>query len=186
MLAAQPAKADIFLFSDITDVVTITSSGTRLFDFCPGGPTCSPSFLAGEYAFGYISGPAVDPGLPPEQVVDSSFTLGVTIWIADSSGAFVSDRLATNNFGDVVGLDFLSDADNSGTSPTLCADVGGCQLIEDGTIQTIGTVTWTDGTVDTIQIQSDVNKVPEPSTILLLLTGIACIQTRLWNRNSRS
>src|ERR1700730_8509470 len=29
----------------------------------------------------------------------------------------------------------------------------GCQITEDGTVQTIGTVTWTDGTVDTIRVQ---------------------------------
>jgi len=37
-------------------------------------------------------------------------------------------------------------------------------------------VTWSDGTVDTIQFQSDIESaVPEPSSILLLPTGIAVL-----------
>jgi PEP-CTERM motif len=56
---------------------------------------------------------------------------------------------------------------------------GPCTTIEDGTVQTAGTVTWSDGTVDTIKFQSDVNEappaVPEPGTLLLFGSGLISI-----------
>jgi len=34
--------------------------------------------------------------------------------------------------------------------PFFCADFGGCQITENGLTQLAGTVTWSDGTVDSM------------------------------------
>src|SRR5258708_6392119 len=46
-----------------------------------------------------------------------------------------------------------------------CAGEGGCFFLENGALQTIATVTWSDGTIDTIKFQS----LPEPSAFVLFV-----------------
>jgi hypothetical protein len=56
------------------------------------------------------------------------------------------------------------------TGAGVCPD--GCTIAEteDGAFQTMGTITWSDGTVDTIQFHGET--VPEPSSLLLFATGL--------------
>src|SRR5262249_8835542 len=69
---------------------------------------------------------------------------------------------------------FLSDDD---TSPSTCVTFvpAGCQLVEDGTIQTAAILTWSDGSTDVIQFQSGLDQVAEPATIQLLLSSCAAL-----------
>jgi PEP-CTERM motif-containing protein len=99
--------------------------------------------------------------------------------------AEASDPTQMGDLGPVIGirsignvirneyvLQFISDL----TTPLFaCNQISnlGCNLVEDGTVQPLGTVNWSDSTTDTLQFQSDVSDVPEPSSILLLLTGFA-------------
>jgi hypothetical protein len=64
-------------------------------------------------------------------------------------------------------------SDTSETGP-LCSSVfHGCQITEDGTAQAVGTVSWSDGTFDTIAFRSDATEVPEPFMVLPLVGFIA-------------
>jgi hypothetical protein len=59
-------------------------------------------------------------------------------------------------------------------NPVLVQRFPACDIYEDGTVQTIGTITWTDGNTDftdTVKFQSG-TAVPEPSSLALLLTGV--------------
>ena len=54
--------------------------------------------------------------------------------------------------------------------------------MEDGTIQTLFSITYADGSSDSFAIQSDVEPVPEPSTLALLGIGIAGMAAYGWRR----
>jgi hypothetical protein len=63
--------------------------------------------------------------------------------------------------------------------PGPCSDIG-CFTTEDGTVQTLPFIPWSEGTVDTFLFQSDagseVGDTPEPGTLLILVTGILGIR----------
>jgi hypothetical protein len=55
-----------------------------------------------------------------------------------------------------------------GLSGLPCIAETACLVREDGLLHTVDTITWSDGTVDTIKFQS----VPEPASLLLVGTGL--------------
>ena len=69
-----------------------------------------------------------------------------------------------------------------------CVDIGGCSLSEDGTVQYLGTVTWSDGSVDSISFQGDVDPVPtpEPSSLILLASALILVAGVRRNMSARA
>ena len=123
---------------------------------------------------------------------------GTPIYIADPSGTTVSDKISvaanpatlvcppTGGPCTFSGLQVLFTSDDSGTGSTFgtCASVGGCQITENGLVQTAVTLFSESGTcpgpncmtfaTDTINFSStaDAPAVPEPSSFLLLGVGL--------------
>ena len=86
----------------------------------------------------------------------------------------------------------------SDTEPALptCGSVSApCNFLETGSVQLMGLITWSDGTVDTINFCSDVesqtpscspsSSVPEPSTVMLLGVGLLELAGVTWRRHRR-
>jgi hypothetical protein len=101
----------------------------------------------------------------------------VRVNVAEPNGIILSDFLTLDN--SMVGPTQLSIGMNSDLPPPvqLCANLGGCQLTENGSIQTLFSINWlnSDSVViatDTIQFQW---VVPEPSTTLLLPAGLVLL-----------
>jgi hypothetical protein len=152
-------------FNDLTDTMTVTVSDPgRIYMSCLGLESC----------FVIVSA--------PDQARFVSTTLpGLPFFISEPQGILVSDVLTAGVLPPVLDLPpgypviFASYAD---TSTLQCSPFPtGCGLTEDGTFQAIGTITWSDNTVDTIRFQSDV-ETPEPSSTLLLVTGLVLLGAR--------
>jgi hypothetical protein len=178
-----PAKAtDVFItFQDLTDTVTVTEpSGTFT---CPIGTLeiCAPTLLAPGAGARIVSatGPGGLGAYPTFAHFAEPGTNSSTICAGGALGPCISDGLLTTAVinGTSVVFAFQSDPPIA-TDPGLpaCSTavlVGGCQFIENGRPQEVGTITWSDGTVDHIQVASDVpGTVPEPASLILLGSGL--------------
>jgi hypothetical protein len=165
----QPARADIIIFNDSTDQISVQQIGNtrQISVFGAGGASgsCDPGEVFGCFVFvstptgaspinptGTFNVNIAEPGLDPTQAV--SDWLQYTHGSSESANyllEFASDQ--DRNVCNCLGLSPLSSPSNT--------------ITEDGTIQTAFTVHWSDGTTDTIQFQSDLD-VPEPGTLALL------------------
>jgi len=106
--------------------------------------------------------------------------------IGEPGGAFVSDIFTFE--GVTAGLHgftgaFISDSDTLPQQACGPPNFMPCTIIENGGVQTALTVFWSDGSKDTINFQSDVAPVPEPSSFLLSLVGLALVG--LWIHRGR-
>lgn len=164
LFATVMVRSDTFTFQDLTDSVTVSIDSVRSFNFNCVLEDCT--LVLGEPSAGAAG-----------TITFSAFPL----FISEANGVTLSDSVDAQICApSILGCDaaavtaglpvilFSSDVDSS-TFP--CGLFFSC-VPEDGTIQTAGTVTWGDGTVDTINFQSDVEAVPEPSSLALLGTGL--------------
>jgi len=160
LVATAPARADVIVFNDLADTLSVSGSARLVFN-CPAGTqTCTASLSA--------------PAGTTFNGIDASLE-GVNI--ADPGGLTLSDTLHADPPilpNGSVSLSFSSDLNETGP---LCATIfHGCQITEDGTVQPVGSVFWSNGSSDVIAFQSDVD-VPEPSSWLLLATAFALLRT---------
>jgi len=175
MLSAAEAASTTITINDLTDTLSVSTTDTsgRVHTAdCPGPSTSFEECVI----------VVTQPGTATIQSANfpNAQPITGTLVIGDPGGLTISDLLGTPGSGATgisYELNFGSDASTETQFSNLgnqCSAVaGGCPVIETGSVQTAGTVTWSDGSVDTINFQSDVSEVPEPSSFLLFLPGLA-------------
>ena len=200
-MAVTIGRADTITFRDVNDVVSVSTTGTRFIAY-PSGV----SLLAFGALFAPTGGTFAGSTVPNLTISATSVfpTFQYSDVFSDPSGASVSDVFGMSDtpnspgtfllspvkpFPAPLALFFEADID---ASPIPCKFATyGCQGAENGTLQTIGTVTWdlrTGGTVvDTIQFQ--VTEVPEPPFRLMLalilvfgVVGVRRFTSANWRR----
>jgi hypothetical protein len=177
VLAAQSAKAtDVnIIFRDLGDSVVVeepsgsVACGTSSVEQCtisllqpsPGATVQSTTITALPY---FLAEPNTTG------ILCLNGVLGPCI-----SDGFTSNAVAAaTTHASAVTLVFQSDAplaEAVNLPACISTPTHVCQNTENGTPQEVGTITWSDGTVDHIQLQSDVE--PEPASLILFGSGLA-------------
>ncbi len=149
------ARADVVLFQDI--------GGT--------GAETVPAYYP---IVGCNSTDCVALGEPYQSTVTTN-TIPDTIYIGDPSGN-VSDEIVaseTPHAGPTTIVDFTFYFGLDLSSPETCASVGGCDITHNGTVQTLGTITWGPGffeipPIPTTTLEYQYVPTPEPSMLLVV------------------
>ncbi len=170
---AAPTDNLTITFNDFTDALSIAGLGGRAIGSCVS-ENCGVLITAPLGVESFVFTGMVDPRC----LITDNFCLN----IADPDGT-VSDGLAVNIGNTRAILSFVSDDDTRLLG--LCGVDVRCSVVENGGIQTWGTIEWCSDllcsagsilAVDTIQFRSDIVEggatVPEPASLLLLLTGL--------------
>jgi len=179
----------MFIIHDLTDVITVERIGTGPTLFSPTGHflpnpgvaesttftlsrndgtrIVSPSNVASGIDYGIL---IVGPGEPPPPLGIGSDLLAWVGLLGEPCA--LGDFTCSVSFGFSSALDIIPQG-GVGFPGFLYNQVG--TMIEDGSVQTALNLVWSDGTVDMIGFQSDVEPIPEPSTVVLLLSGVALL-----------
>jgi len=179
---AAPADNLSITFNDFTDTLSISGLGGRAIGSCVS-ENCGAVITAPLGTEGFVF-----TGMENLRcLLSGAFCLN----IADPDRVTVSDGLALDIGITRAILSFASDDD---THLLKCGDVP-CGPVENGGIQTWGTIEWCSTpncssgeflAVDTIQFRSDIVEggatVPEPASLLLLLTGLLVLAAPLLRR----
>jgi hypothetical protein len=144
---------------------------------CPPGTACSVLLDRSSPDTPVTELPVFGPA--GATLVNPTFALNVSMTepgnpLTNSDLILISGAVAPN-FGIAYGVEALSDTEPpvNNVGPCPPPNFPGPCIVEDGTLQLLGTVAWSDGSVDKIFFKSDIDEVPEPPSILLLLPGIA-------------
>lgn len=165
-LQASPAAADVILnFTELANEAGITLTGTAF-----NGAPISAVTVGGE-SF-HISSPAVPSPYTPDAIVShigiSRSTAGFFVNILESAGGPISDQVHVYQFiSAFTVIDFLSDPSDF-VSGTPIATV-----VESGSLQNVLNYTNDRGEAVIINVLSDVETVPEPTSLALLGAGLA-------------
>ena len=180
---AAPTDNLTMTFNDLTDTLSISGLGGRARGSCSSlsencGVVITAPLGAEDFVFTGMENLRC--------LLIGAFCLN----IADPNGVTVSDGLALDISNTEAILSFESDDD---THLLKCGDVP-CGPVENGGIQTWGTIKWCSDAVcsgpslavDTIQFRSDIVEggatVPEPASLLLLLTGLLVLAAPSFRR----
>ena len=162
VFADGAARADTILFRDLTDSVSVTPISSRMADLVCDTTTLFESCVL-----------SLRPPSPSATLLSPG---PLTVLIAETAGpSLASDQISVGVFLDPslgVSLNFFSDTEASPGSIGLCNTppvIVAC-MVETGAVQTAFLLVWSDGTVDTVQFQSD---VPQPASWLLMVSGLA-------------
>ena len=114
----------------------------------------------------FLNGTPFTPTLPNVLIYENGSTTVTSDQLITGNGVFLGEEL--------VGFDSYY----AGTTASCFNTSIGCTtMTEDGTVQTAGTIAWTDGQSVIIEFQSDLDNpttpAPEPSTLLLSALGLA-------------
>jgi hypothetical protein len=156
-MLTSPARADTFIFDDLTESPTLTHTGIDtkvtgscgiIFEACINQIT--------------VSRPGQTFNLPPNISPDG------LIFAEDPQLQFVSDQISADPSSGFISFSSLPEGITE-----MCTDFkSGCQLQENGQLQGFS-ISWSGGgSDDAIMIRSDVEGVPEPASWLLLATGL--------------
>jgi hypothetical protein len=117
-----------------------------------------------------VLGALIEPGSPPAAPI-----------VSDAVQFSVTPSAPTALPSTDVSLIFLSEVEGQALPPTLLQGLSPNQIhVEDGTLQTIFSI----GEIVTVRVQSDVERVPESSTLLLIGSGLVGIGAT-WRRHRR-
>jgi hypothetical protein len=153
-LVATSAFGDTFTILDLGDTISVLSNGQLLIPNCTPGPE--------HCVFDYLSSGTITTTLP----------LNFNIY-EDDAQTILSDTLAiSKTASNIFTVDFFSDVEGG---PPLVPLLGAQSITENGSIQTVATINFTSGPSQTIQFQSD---VPEPTSILLLITVVGLLASK--------
>jgi PEP-CTERM motif len=160
LIHTTPAHAGFVTFNDLIDTVTVTDgTGGRIVSSCPGNETCAVVLFG------------------PSGASSSSVAVLGSFLIAEPNANVRSDQIDFGprpGFPNQVNIFFSSDME--GVTPLACP----CDVAEDGTVQTARTIAWFNALgasigSDDIKFQSDISDVPEPSSGLLMVLGVALL-----------
>jgi hypothetical protein len=174
---ARPAVADVIIFHDLVDQITVEHIGSEHLMVIDGAivGSAAGSCAPGEAFACFVRLSSPTAGVTPN---GPSMVVGITEQGVDPTVAW-SDSISYQPGTSMALLRFASDP--APTDPNaeqnvvgLTPGVADALIAEDGTVQTAFTVTWSDQTTDTIQFQSDVEpqRVPEPASAILVATGL--------------
>ena len=181
MLAAQSAKADDIIFTDLGDTISVTGAGrfSNMSFSCPVAEVCSQN----------ISRPSTTTHFGGTTLPHSTSFLGIgTLWTLGitepGGGSTLSDALGilgitgNTSFSNTAKITFRSDpplatCGSNVVIGTITIPVS-CDMLETGEKQLAGTINWVDSTgsivaTDDVYFLSD---APEPASLILFGSGL--------------
>jgi len=169
LFIVQPASADTITFIDTNNTITVSQDGSQhtvmvLDQFGDPGSCATETFQCHIF---------ITAGINITPMTTPAMSLNISEAGIDPALA-VSDYVAENPTPKSYFVLFASDRPADPSSTIGLSPIPGPSITETGDVQTAFTLTWSDGSTDTIRFQSDLD-TPEPSSLLLLASGLAVL-----------